>query len=330
MGVKARVAAIVTIGVGITAAVVGDACTCEVPFFPVAPELSDCSTADTSGCVAGRTLTITNAANSDLPSGGIYFRCDQNLLSETHTNAVVSGSGWPAKISIDFQPGQIIADNVFAFDPGCQGDGDPNTIDLILEIGGDGLTKGTQFDAIKIRTTSAPTGGIQLTGFANCGPGPIRAGGAVGAHQDGVQAQGGSGYTFVDFEIGDFDNGAATCQGAGGGFFYSAANNFFPTDTHLIRGGIVVCNTSFQDGNPDEATGSVTDTRFRGGRVEHASVGGTAVCEPSVPLGEPCTTGDGGTCYATVGCTSFDNQLVVKTNVDCELWNPSTDTWVDE
>ena len=101
---------------------------------------------------------------------------------------------------------------------GCAGDANPQSIDLIVDVRGDGRTHGPGTDAIKVRLEAGYDGGIQLTGHADCGPKHDSA-----AHQDGVQLQGGRDITFVDFTIGDYDGGRSTCQGAGGAFFYSGA-----------------------------------------------------------------------------------------------------------
>ncbi len=58
-------------------------------------------------------------------------------------------------------------------DPGCTGDGDPGTIDLILDVRGDGQTFGTGDDAIRITTDSPGASNIQTTGHADCGEGAL-------------------------------------------------------------------------------------------------------------------------------------------------------------
>lgn len=313
---KAKTVIIATIGVVATmGSAAGVACSCEVPFFPASPT-STCTLASTASCVAGRTITITNPTDANADQNGVYFRLDSSLLTETHPEAIINGSGWPVKIDIDFPAGRVLTNNVVALDPGIQCDGDPNTVDLILQIEGDGQTKGTQADAVKQRTTASPTGGCQITtltsGSVNCGPGPNQPTGDPAAHQDGVQAQGGNGFTYVDFNVGNYDAGLATCQGAGGAFFFSAASGNVPSNTHLIRGKYIACNASVRDG-VDNQTGSITDSVFRAGRTEAVASGGDASC-----VG-----------YSSTGCT-LTNSFVVKTNVSCQIWNPSTDSWVTE
>ena len=119
------------------------------------------------------------------------------------------------KVRISFPPGRVLRDDgrLLAL-ARLQGDGDPDTIDLVVEIEGDGLTRGFAGDAFKVKSTVDPPGGIQVTGFLNCGP-PPRA-----SHQDGIQLQGGDGIGFYDVEIGDWEAGTATCSGAGGALLH--------------------------------------------------------------------------------------------------------------
>ena len=115
-------------------------------------------------------------------------------------------------------------------DPGCTGDRDPSTIDLILDVRGDGQTYGTADDAIRITNASPGASNIQITGHADCGKKQSA------FHQDGIHAIGGTNITFVDFTIGDWNTGVATCQGAGGAVFYSGATGVAPRNMTVIRG----------------------------------------------------------------------------------------------
>ena len=65
---------------------------------------------------------------------------------------------------------------------GCVGDSNPSSIDLILDIRGNGQTYGTGDDAIRIMNELPGASNIQITGQANCG----KKQGSY--HQDGVQA----------------------------------------------------------------------------------------------------------------------------------------------
>ena len=118
-------------------------------------------------------------------------------------------------------------------DAGCVGDGTTAT-DLILDIRGDGRTYGPGEDAVRITNARPGASNLQIEGRADCG-------GRVGdAHQDGIQVLGGTNITFRNFEVGNYDAGLSTCQGAGGAFFYSMAS----TNTRVEGGKYIACNHS--------------------------------------------------------------------------------------
>ena len=123
----------------------------------------------------------------------------------------------------------------FSLSPGCEGDGEPDTIDLVVEIEGDGETRGFSADAFKVKSTVDPPGGLQVTGRLDCGPAP------EGVHQDGSSPRADR-IGFYDVEIGDWEQGAATCQGAGGGFFISGTAETEGTDITVERLRSVTCN----------------------------------------------------------------------------------------
>jgi hypothetical protein len=119
-------------------------------------------------------------------------------------------------------------DGVWLTGPRCSGDGNPNTVDLVLHIHGNGGDIGPTSDAVKLRQGPHD---IDITGEGNCGrPSP-------GAHQDGVQVMLGYRITFSDFRVGDLAHGRATCDGAGGGFFIQQrfATDPKPEDVLCIR-----------------------------------------------------------------------------------------------
>jgi hypothetical protein len=152
---------------------------------------------------------------------------------------------------------------------GCTGDSDPNTIDLILDVQGDGRTVGNTVDAVKLRLNPR---NIQITGRANCGPR------SAGAHADGIQNQGSTAITFVDFEIGHYDAGLSTCQGAGGIAFWTGS-----PEMHFVRGKYIGCNHALnatQAGNDSSTTG----TLWRSGRTD----GSDPVCR-GIAASPPCT-----------------------------------------
>jgi hypothetical protein len=230
-----------------------------------------CSPADATGCsrAAGRTLMITNPREGHA-NGPEYFTCKQSLLSITHPDAVVTGSGWPVKVHISFPPGRVLSDSGFSLSPGCEGDGKPGTIDLVVEIEGDGRTRGFADDAFKVKSSLDPHGGIQVTARLDCGPAP------QGVHQDGIQLQGGKGIGFYDVEIGDWEKGTATCQGAGGGFFISQAWTGVATDIVVERMHSVTCNHGLGINKESESSGTMIDSGFRAKNPADAAVG---MCE---------------------------------------------------
>jgi hypothetical protein len=111
---------------------------------------------------------------------------------------------------------------------GCSGDGDPGTIDLILDVHGNGADVGTAYDAVRIGQDAHD---LVVTGNVECGarhPDPS-------IHQDIVQALSGNRITFVDFTSGDPFTGRWTCWGAGGGWYVTWANAGIPTDLVCLR-----------------------------------------------------------------------------------------------
>jgi hypothetical protein len=183
---------------------------------------------------------------------------------------------------------------------GCSGDGDPTTIDLILDVRGDGRTVGTTDDAVKTKLQAGYVAGIQITGHVDCGPR------SPTAHQDGVQAQGGRDITFADFSVGDWSNGVATCQGAGGAFFFSGANGYAALSTHVLRGSYVACSKGLAVASTSN-TGSVVGASFRSGRTDGTDPTCTGLAAPRV-----CAT----------------TSLVPSTGIVCERWSSLSAQWV--
>ena len=111
---------------------------------------------------------------------------------------------------------------------GCYGDGDPATVDLILDVRGNGGNLGTGYDAVKIGQTAHD---LVVTGSAACG---ARYG---SIHQDGVQIMSGYRIEFRDFTMGDPDRGQWTCHGAGGGWYigHVSSTGTRPTDIVCVR-----------------------------------------------------------------------------------------------
>jgi chitodextrinase len=254
---------------------------------PPPPSGGTCTVSSTAGCVPGATLTFKDT----------QWVC---------TKPISSYGKLPLKVVLDYTVGRKYGGNgAVDLTTGCAGDGDAQTIDLIVDVRGDGKTYGPGVDAMKVRTTAGYTGGIQLTGHVDCGPKYT-----AYEHPDGVQLQGGRDITFVDFGVGNYDAGMSTCQGAGGAFFYSNAGGYAPKNVDVVRGKYIACNHSLfvNDGG---GTGSVTDGMFRSGRTD----GTDPVC--SAYAGSPA-------------CTGTNDRIppgVTLTNVTCQRWNAATDTW---
>ena len=106
----------------------------------------------TSGCIPGTTVRLTDAR----------FLCDRPLSSY---------GTLPLKVDLDFTPGRRFGENgAIDLYTGCAGDGNPTTIDLIVDVEGDGVTYGPGVDAFKVRQGAGYSAGIQLTGHVDCGP----------------------------------------------------------------------------------------------------------------------------------------------------------------
>jgi hypothetical protein len=236
--------------------------------------------ADTSGCVPGSTLNLRDAK----------FFCDRPLSTYGRL---------PLKVVIEFTPGRPFGGNgAIDLYSGCSGDGNSSTIDLIVDVEGDGTTYGPGADAFKVRQAAGYNNGIQITGHVDCGP---RYG---DAHQDGVQLQGGRNIAFVDFSIGNYATGRSTCQGAGGAFFYSSAGGYAPSNVDVIRGSYIACNHSLFRGG---GSGDVVAGRFRSGRTD----GTDPVCV-GYAASPACDGATGG---------------VTMSAVTCQSWNRSADRW---
>jgi hypothetical protein len=122
---------------------------------------------------------------------------------------------------------------------GCYGDGNPATVDLILDVRGNGGTIGTAYDAVRIGQNARD---LVVTGNVECGARHSD----PSIHQDIVQALSGSRITFVDFTSGDPDSGRWTCWGAGGGWYVSWANGTIPTDLVCLRCALATFNQNLR------------------------------------------------------------------------------------
>ena len=178
---------------------------------------------------------------------------------------------------------------------GCRGDGNPNTIDLILRVHGNGRTVGGTVDAIKIREDPHD---IQITGYANCGPQGVGPDGRPDTgddqHQDGAQIQGGRNIHFIDFRWGNWAQRRSTCQGAAGTFVPGSVNGWPVVNMACIRcrsvscnhgmlisrsQGTVVRNSKWRSGNPAERRGILAN-----GQTGLCNYGGAAMPDPGGPV----------------------------------------------
>jgi len=194
-----------------------------------------------------------------------YWRCTQPISS-------YASNGLPLRVVMLYTRPYVPSvggGGVVQLGDGCVGDG-TNATDLVLDIRGDGRTYGPGDDAIRIMNGSNARD-LQIEGRADCGP---RQG---AAHQDGVQVLGGIDITFRNFEIGDYDGGRATCQGAGGAFFYSGSS----TNVRVEGGKYIACNHALLAGWPSPGA-SVTNASFR--------TGGDPVClqDETFAASPPC------------------------------------------
>jgi hypothetical protein len=188
------------------------------------------------------------------------------------------GRGLPLLVKITFTRQVNISPGVIDIQHGCRGDGNSNTIDLILKVQGNGRTKGGTFDAIKVHHDPHD---IQITGYANCGPRN-----SIG-HQDGAQIMGGNTIDFISFTWGKWKKRKATCQGAAGTFAPGTVGGYPVRNIACIRCRSVSCNHGMSIG---EAAGTVVrNSRWRSDnpadRRGMLATGLRGICEHGGP---PC------------------------------------------
>lgn len=177
---------------------------------------------------------------------------------------------------------------------GCVGDGNPDTVDLIGFVEGNGArsTRGVSEDAFKTRGADNGPRNIQITGRFECGPT------APGAHQDMVQFQGGTNVTLVGVSSGNWQQGLATCPGAGGVIYTNGGTNVNIVDSFFVG-----CNHGILGGNAQQ--NEVRDSGSRTSRTD----GSDPNCPNSGGGSHPC--GAGPTYVRTI----------------CQSWDAATDTW---
>jgi hypothetical protein len=221
-----------------------------------------CDHTDTSGCAPGSELILTDD----------QWRCTQPL--EEVAREV--GGTLPLKVTAKFTTFIETSGPVIDLREGCEGDG-TDAIDLILDIQGDGRTKGGINDALSVKLDAHD---IDITGNIDCGPR------AEGSHQDGIQAQGARNISFVDLEIGDWDDQRATCTGAEAGIGISLGGvaDVIPTGHKCIRCRVIACRRGINIGASLRA--EVVDSMFRSGnpaeREERLATGMIGLCSFAV------------------------------------------------
>lgn len=181
---------------------------------------------------AGNRLDVDNVILSKVAaSGGVRARTVINTTRSWQCRGALRSFGpLPVKvISRIPNPGNGDAIRLI----GCYGDGNPSTVDLILDVRGNGDSLGTASDAVKIGQSARD---LVITGSVACG------GRHGGIHQDAVQVMSGRRIQFRDFRSGVPSRGEWTCWGAGGGFFVSHVNGTVPTDVVCVRCRIAAFN----------------------------------------------------------------------------------------
>src|SRR5688500_9821513 len=143
------------------------------------PPPGGCTVDDTSGCVPGTTV--------------------RNVMNQTlECNRALSSYG-PLPILFVVDSNDNFPGIGFRFAAGCTGDSNPESIDLMFDVRGNGRTFGPQDDALRLTNAHPGASNIQATGVANCG----RNEGSF--HQDWMQVLGGTNVLLVDVVSGDYD-----------------------------------------------------------------------------------------------------------------------------
>ncbi len=217
--------------------------------------------------------TLSRAAVAAVPPRSRIVRTNRGFSCNRPLAQIARSRGGrlPLLVELRFTRYVNIEPGTVEIRRGCRGDGNSNTIDLILRVHGDGRTRGGTVDAIKVREDPHD---IQITGFANCGPQGVGPDGRPDTnddqHQDGAQIQGGNRIHFIDFSWGNWLRRRATCQGAAGTFVPGSVNGWPVTNMACIRcrsvscnhgmlisrsSGTVVRNSRWRSGNPADRRG---------------------------------------------------------------------------
>jgi len=234
-----------------------------------------------TNCARGTELRFTNQ----------QFRCDRPLSQY---------GPLPLKLVWNFTGNPDFGDQGHLdFVSGCRGDGNADTIDVIVISNADGVRFGAAGGAGKFRTAGPVD--IQITGNFDCGPL-----GNSPAHQDAWQFHPDWAPARLDIVNGTSGNwaaGTSTCNGAGGAIFWS--NDY---DVDVYGGRYVTCNHGLFGGGQSRTGNVVVGAGFRTGRTD-----GTDSKCVGVNASDPC-----------MATRNFRLE-----NVICQRWNRSTRTWRD-
>jgi hypothetical protein len=238
-------------------------------------ESGSAATGTTSAAAIFPTLTREQVAAQ--VAGAAIVRWNRGFTCSRPLDAIARARGGtlPLIVRIRFTRFRAINPGVIEIRRGCRGDGDSNSIDLILRVDGNGRTVGGTSDAIKIREDPHD---IQITGYANCGPQGVGRDGRPDtrddSHQDGAQIQGGRNIHFIDFRWGNWAKRRSTCQGAAGTFVPGSVNSWPVVNMACIRCRSVSCNhgmlisrsrgtvvrdSAWRSGNPRERRGRLAN-----------------------------------------------------------------------
>ena len=263
---------------------------CATPTFSTAAAGTSCTKADASGCLnatPGTTITFTNSSS---PDDSFFMDCTGNLDAyrpNDTTNTTVTGSGYPVRVNFNFSG--TFNPNVTAvlnLANGCTAANDANHstgIDLIVNMQGDGQNYGGAQDGMKVQKGAHD---INMSGNINCGPA------AAGAHQDGIQTQGGDSIGLYWVTIGNWSGHRSTCRGDGGGLFYSKSTinqvDYFTTNLVATHLKVIACNKG-SNGWGQWTDGSLTNSEFRTGNpADYSNQQNPPQCATNVDPGNPC------------------------------------------
>jgi Ca2+-binding RTX toxin-like protein len=172
------------------------------------------------------------------------WHCNRPLVSYGRLPikvVIVTTAPWRASIAVSVNSGCV----------GSQG----TDVNLIVDVQGKGARSDTASIADAFKTRVNPEN-LRITGSLQCGRQE------EDGHQDALQIQGGTNITFVNVVTGDYEKGLSTCQGAGGGPFYSL-NRI--TNVDFLGGAFINCNHSLSGLHPG-TDNDIVDAKFRSGR----------------------------------------------------------------